>query len=108
LNWRTAGNIRELQNVVERAVVLSPGPLLKLRHDLLPVKTPGLCSEESGQDGAAEDCTLEEVEIRHIRSVLHKTEWVVEGAEGAAQILGLHPNTLRSRMKKLGIVRARE
>jgi transcriptional regulator with GAF, ATPase, and Fis domain len=46
------------------------------------------------------------VERRHIQSVLQKTDWVIEGDRGAAKILDLHPNTLRSRMKKLGIERA--
>jgi transcriptional regulator with GAF, ATPase, and Fis domain len=50
--------------------------------------------------------TLESVERDHIVAVLQQTDWVIEGARGAAPILGLHPNTLRNRMKKLGITRA--
>jgi transcriptional regulator with GAF, ATPase, and Fis domain len=50
--------------------------------------------------------TLEDVERRHILSVLEQTGWIVEGAKGAAKVLNLHPNTLRSRMKKLGIQRS--
>jgi len=49
---------------------------------------------------------VEQVERRHIQSVLQKTDWVIEGDRGAAKVLDLHPNTLRSRMKKLGIDRA--
>jgi len=49
--------------------------------------------------------SLEEVEKRHIMDVLRQTEWIIEGPRGAAKILALHPNTLRSRMKKLGIER---
>jgi transcriptional regulator with GAF, ATPase, and Fis domain len=51
--------------------------------------------------------TIEQVERDHILAVLETTAWVVEGARGAATVLGLHPNTLRSRTKKLGIGRAR-
>lgn len=102
------GNIRELQNVIERAVVLSPGPALKLGQDLLPAAASRTSSAEPVVNGLTEDCTLQELEIRHIRSVLNKVEWVIEGPSGAAQIVGLHPNTLRSRMKKLGIVRSRQ
>jgi transcriptional regulator with GAF, ATPase, and Fis domain len=51
--------------------------------------------------------SLEEMERRHIESVLHQTHYVIEGAAGAARVLDLHPNTLRSRMKKLGIHRPR-
>jgi formate hydrogenlyase transcriptional activator len=105
------GNIRELQNVIERAVVLSQGTVLKLGSDFLPVV--GGASDRIavvGPDGIHEavpaPSTLEEVEKRHIQSVLEKTSWVIEGDRGAARILDLHPNTLRSRMKKLGIERA--
>jgi PAS domain S-box-containing protein len=107
------GNIRELQNVIERAVVLSQGPILKLDADLLPVSgadssdqvdtTAVLISEESGNGFG--HSSLEQVEKRHMLEVLSKTNWVIEGARGAAKILDLHPNTLRSRMKKLGIER---
>jgi transcriptional regulator with GAF, ATPase, and Fis domain/predicted ATPase len=104
------GNIRELQNVVERAVVLADGPVLNLGTDLLPlapergvaavVAAEGAPSHASGQ-------SLEGIERRHIESVLRQTNYVIEGAAGAAQVLNLHPNTLRSRMKKLGIHRPR-
>jgi formate hydrogenlyase transcriptional activator len=109
------GNIRELQNVVERAVVLSRGPVLKLGADLLPAASAAMASTDEVTDldmdrfhshdstGAS---SLEQVERRHIQSVLQKTDWVIEGERGAAKILDLHPNTLRSRMKKLGIERA--
>lgn len=91
------GNVRELENVVERAVILSCGPALEIDPEVLPVpETP---------TAPRDDARLEEVERTHIREVLHKTNWVIEGARGAAKILGLHPNTLRSRMKKLGLTR---
>jgi formate hydrogenlyase transcriptional activator len=102
------GNIRELQNVIERAVVLSTGPVLKLGPDLLPV----LEDSEGGDEPVAATAerpliSLAEAERRHVEAVLAHTRGVVEGAEGAARILDLHPNTLRSRMKKLGIPRGR-
>ncbi|PYX06698.1 MAG: hypothetical protein DMG85_12755 [Acidobacteria bacterium] len=109
------GNIRELQNVIERAVVLSRGPVLKLGRDLLPV-SPGDAAfgdeavtaigiNGDHAENTAGYSSLEEVEKRHIMDVLRQTEWIIEGPRGAAKILALHPNTLRSRMKKLGIER---
>src|SRR5262245_60551910 len=100
------GNVRELQNVIERAVVLSSGPVLKLGPDLLPIldessdvhDTPAVL-----QSSPPALLSLEETERSHIAAVLAHTKGVVEGPEGAARILDLHPNTLRSRMKKLGI-----
>ena len=103
------GNIRELQNVIERAVVLAQTPVLKLGDDMLPVSSSAnerlaVLSPEAGS--ANPQSTLEEVEKHHIVSVLEKTAWVIEGERGAAKVLDLHPNTLRSRMKKLGIERS--
>jgi transcriptional regulator with GAF, ATPase, and Fis domain len=110
------GNIRELQNVIERAVVLSRGSVLKLGSDLLPASTEhspdeqlsaGAGANGKKPDGIADDrFTLEQVEKRHILQVLDQTDWVIEGQNGAAKILDLHPNTLRSRMKKLGLDRS--
>jgi PAS domain S-box-containing protein len=116
------GNIRELENVVERAVILGRGELLEIDPMTLPVApssgaaarpvpadsdsqraTPPATSP--GGPPVAGTSTLEGVERNHIRAVLDKTNWRIEGLGGAAQILGLHPNTLRSRMKKLGIAR---
>jgi formate hydrogenlyase transcriptional activator len=104
------GNIRELQNVIERAVVLSRIPVLRLGTDLLPARTASAPDEAQKTDNAipldnCADSTLEEVEKRHIVRVLEQTSWVIEGDRGAAKVLDLHPNTLRSRMKKLGIER---
>jgi formate hydrogenlyase transcriptional activator len=112
------GNIRELQNVVERAVVLSRGPILKLGANLLPATSaggtstadvPGLDLDRHKSEEAISDVgssSLEHVERRHILAVLQETNWVIEGECGAAKILDLHPNTLRSRMNKLGIKRS--
>ena len=104
------GNIRELQNLVERAVVLCQGPVLTLDPNLLPsgdVPSRAITSAPAGRPSTATvptgSSSLAEVEREHIRAVLERTGGVVEGPRGAARILSLHPNTLRSRMKKLGI-----
>jgi PAS domain S-box-containing protein len=91
------GNIRELENVIERAVILSDGPELEIDPEVLPVAAAP--AEEAGAR------SLVSVERDHILGVLEQAGWVIEGANGAARVLGLHPNTLRSRMKKLGVVR---
>ena len=103
------GNIRELQNVIERAVVLSRGSVLRLGRDLLPLTAEAAIDDDivatSGQLANGESHSLEQIEKQHILEVLTQTKWVFEGANGAAKILDLHPNTLRSRMKKLGLHR---
>jgi len=104
------GNIRELQNVIERAVVLSRGPVLELDRDLLPlslelpktIEPPAAGATAPGPSGLP---TLEEIERRHILTALERSGGVIEGPRGAARLLDLHPNTLRSRMLKLGIRR---
>jgi transcriptional regulator with GAF, ATPase, and Fis domain len=98
-SYRWPGNIRELQNVIERAAILAKSPVI--RTEDLPYLWAG---GGSGQrEASAGPDNLEEVERVHIRRVLETVGWVVEGKHGAAQRLGLHPNTLRSRMQKLGI-----
>jgi formate hydrogenlyase transcriptional activator len=120
------GNIRELQNLIERAVVLSQGPVLRLDRTLLPAGTwdAGAMVSEGVEDTprtpdrdsepghlavrpvSEPALTLEAVEKRHILVMLKQTAGVIEGPKGAAKLLNLHPNTLRSRMKKLGIKRS--
>ena len=92
------GNIRELRNVIERAVILAKGPILKIA---LPIDGLGTVSISSSSSLAS----LEEVERQHIIHVLEACGWRVRGQGGAAAILGLNPNTLESRMTKLGIRR---
>jgi formate hydrogenlyase transcriptional activator len=95
------GNIRELENIMERAVILASGSVLEVSPEMLPV-----IAVDARANAVTQTATnLEAVERDHIESVLQQTKWVIEGARGAAQVLGLHPNTLRSRMKKLGIIR---
>jgi len=102
------GNVRELQNVIERAVVLSPAPVLEIDPLLLKPAPAVVASSTTppAKSATPEDATaLEEMERRHILSVLERASWIIEGSNGAARLLDLHPSTLRSRMKKLGISR---
>jgi DNA-binding NtrC family response regulator/ligand-binding sensor domain-containing protein len=92
------GNVRELQHVIQRAVIICSTSTLR-PQDLI------LGSSTSAIDLDGDPITLEENERRHIRAVLEKARWVVRGEEGAAKILGTHEATLRSKMKRLGIVR---
>ncbi len=121
LRYPWPGNIRELQNVIERGVVLAHGPVLSLDPGLLQAQTPGLvrsapadthavlspAASQSAASVASPElpATLEEIERGHILALLAQAGWVIEGPKGAARLLNLHPNTLRSRMKKLGIRR---
>jgi PAS domain S-box-containing protein len=97
------GNIREVENVIERAVILAGSPALEIGADVLPVNVEPAAREVQAPEQPA---TLEAAEKEHILAVLRQTGGVVEGPRGAAKILALHPNTLRSRMKRLGIRRA--
>jgi len=92
------GNIRELQNVIEQAVLVSEGTWLRLADPLTAATSPDLGNSLGDQ-------TLEEVERQHILKILNGTRWKLEGAQGAAALLGLKPSTLRSRMLKLNLVR---
>lgn len=95
------GNIRELENILERAVILNAGRVLEVSPDILPIPTSDLTTAPDLKPPTA----IQTVEREHILAVLAQTGWVIEGPRGAAQKLGLHPNTLRSRMKKLGLSR---
>jgi PAS domain S-box-containing protein len=97
------GNIRELQNVLERAAIMSKGEVLELTESLLPLSSNSSAGVNSSVVNSA--VSLAVVEKSHIQGVLEQTGWKVSGAGGAAEILGMHPNTLRSRMEKLAIKR---
>lgn len=104
------GNVRELQNVVERAVVLARGPVLEIDAALLPraggertdATEPAPEAPSAGLSAA-----LAAVERTQIIRALDRTGGVIEGPSGAAALLRIHPNTLRSRIEKLGIRRSR-
>ncbi len=124
MEYAWPGNIRELQNLIERAVVLSKGPVLYLAPGFFP-GTAGSrravdATKPSAEDGTRRDrgpangspalvsepaCTLEEIDRQHVLSTLDRCGGVIEGSKGAAKRLGLHPSTLRSRIAKLGINR---
>ncbi|MGB0036691.1 MAG: sigma 54-interacting transcriptional regulator [Candidatus Acidiferrales bacterium] len=114
VSYSWPGNVRELQNVIERAVILSHNSVLGLEPNLVPVLSPADSSAigDTPSDAAQPPSlspptppTLEEVERAHIVAVLNQTQGIVEGPRGAARILGLHPNTLRHRLRKLGLKR---
>jgi formate hydrogenlyase transcriptional activator len=96
------GNIRELENIMERAVILSSGMQLDVARDMLPAAAATMTLEAPAGKSVAD---LDSVQRDHIVAALDASKWVIEGPRGAAQALGLHPNTLRSRMKKLGVTR---
>jgi formate hydrogenlyase transcriptional activator len=103
------GNIRELQNVIERAVIISTGPALSV--DVTDLKFPKVSHPE--ERAAAPNSTtngglhnlLEETERQQILQTLKQCNWVVAGPHGAAALLGINRSTLQVRIRKLGISR---
>ena len=91
--YQWPGNVRELRNVIERAMIITNGPVLYL-------DVPKIAQSSVVQSG-----TLEQVEKRHILEALNTTGWRVSGKDGAAEILGINPKTLESKMQRLGIQR---
>jgi DNA-binding NtrC family response regulator len=98
LHYSWPGNVRELQNVMERTVLLSEGPEI----NTLPLKTVDRPSENTTTI-SSKTKTMVENERDHIISVLEKCNWKISGKGGAAELLDINPNTLTSRIKKLGI-----
>jgi formate hydrogenlyase transcriptional activator len=92
------GNVRELENILERAIILSKEPELQIAADQFAIPAT--------QPAPSELLSLVEVEKNHIVAILEQVNWVIEGPKGAAARLQMHPNTLRSRMKKFGIHRS--
>ncbi len=114
MNYTWPGNVRELENVIERAVILSRGSALEVAPDLLPEIAPVAHMQAAAPRPAREEKrpetplpqSIDQVERNHILEVLMRTNWRIEGTEGAAALLNMNPSTLRSRMKKLGVQRS--
>jgi formate hydrogenlyase transcriptional activator len=99
MRYSWPGNVRELQNAIEHAAIVAKSPKVNIEPHA------GLDIDAGVQ--ASSHATLRDVERAHILRILEETGWVISGEKGAAAVLGLHPNTLYSRMQKLGIKRAR-
>jgi formate hydrogenlyase transcriptional activator len=100
------GNIRELQNVVERAVILTSGPVLQVQHDQLRMAeaAPSPRPVAAGSNGSGNmRAMLDDAERQQILAALEQSNWTVAGPNGAASRLGVKRSTLQSRMQKLGI-----
>jgi transcriptional regulator with GAF, ATPase, and Fis domain len=96
------GNIRELENVIQRAIILSSGGVISIDDVCLASLTDPVAPSA----GAGSETSLQSVEREHILRILASTAWRIEGPRGAARALGLKPSTLRSRLQKLSIRRA--
>ena len=94
------GNIRELENLIERAVILTVGSVLRVPLDDRPVRVVA-----GAANGHTPPRTLEEAERAHILATVKETKWVLSGPKRAAKRLGMNRSTLQFRMKKLGILR---
>jgi len=101
LAYSWPGNIRELENVIERAIILSDGKPLEFLDGLGGGTTPSGKADAGGRGAPLR--TLDSVVRGHIEEVLRACSGHVEGAAGAAKVLGLNPSTLRFRMRRLGI-----
>jgi formate hydrogenlyase transcriptional activator len=102
------GNIRELQNVIERAVIISTGPALSIDVSDLKLPKSDRTAERSASSNSANGTlhnVLEETERQQILKALKQSNWVVAGPNGAAAHLGMKRTTLQQRIHKLGIVR---
>ena len=95
--WHWPGNVRELENFIERAVILTPGHVLRA-----PLAELEVIAESTGQSSA----NLHAAEREHILRVLKETKGMISGPGGAAERLGLKRTTLNSKLKKLGIKRS--
>ena len=98
MQYSWPGNVRELENVIERGIILNKGSIFRV---------PNLdqSSDYSNRPESEAVFSLQENERRHILKILQQTRWKICGNGGAAELLEIHPSTLRSRMKKLDIVR---
>ena len=105
-NYSWPGNVRELRNVIERAIIVSQGSKLQLADSLESSPPASHRGMNGDQEFLLDDGdTLQRSEYKLILRTLRKVHWRIEGPSGAAELLDVHPSTLRSRMKKLGIDR---
>lgn len=102
VNYHWPGNIRELQNLIERGVILSRGSTLEIPLGELKQARAGATKNSEHANGST---TLESVEREHILRVLNESKWVIGGPGGAAARLGINRTTLNHRLRKLGITR---
>lgn len=105
LSYDWPGNIRELENIIERSVIISPGTTLLLSNPASKHYNATALMDRLSNPIKLSGQTLDEVQRKQICLVCESCEWKIDGAGNAAEILGINPNTLRSRMKKLGISR---
>ena len=94
MDYAWPGNVRELKHIIERAVILSEGDILRI---------PDLAGQGVMEDQAEGILPLREMEREHIIKALRRCNWLVSGTGGAAELLGLKPTTLYSKIRKLGI-----
>ena len=111
-NYPWPGNVRELRNVIERAVIITQGPKLRLIDDLDSQAFELDLHKQTARQVVFTDVTMmgetfEQTEYNLILRTLKNVHWKLEGPGGAAELLNLHPSTLRSKMRKLGIERPR-
>jgi transcriptional regulator with GAF, ATPase, and Fis domain len=103
------GNIRELRNVIERAIIVARGKALEFDLPTMivaPALTPlPVVSREIAQPEFLTEPEIQRRERENLRIVLNKTGWKIKGADGAAELLGVKPTTLKSRIKKMGLRR---
>jgi len=99
MNYRWPGNVRELQNVIERELILNPQGPLSFEH--LGTRTPG--PAPLSDSPSIESYNLDDIIASHINRVLRLANGKINGANGAAALLGVNPSTLRNRMRKLGV-----
>lgn len=108
-NYDWPGNIRELRNLIERAVILARGKTLEfdlpVRHTQTPAVSPKLSAESFAEAGFFTEAEMLQKERDNLARVLANANWKIKGADGAAELMGIKPNTLLARIKKLGMKR---